>query len=85
MYDTTMIDSWQAHLPVQYASNIELIRQKWHWFCVWQLVTVFDSRTFKTSLLFVPFVVHVHADCSALTPTKQLIRFHIKYKIVLFP
>ena len=29
MNDKTMIDSCQADLPVQYASNIELIRQKW--------------------------------------------------------
>ena len=28
-----MIDSCQAHMPVIYASNIELIRQKWYWCC----------------------------------------------------
>ena len=26
-----LIDSFQAHLPVQYATNIELIGQKWYW------------------------------------------------------
>ena len=30
---TTLIDSCQAHLTVQRASNIELTRQKWHWCC----------------------------------------------------
>ena len=30
MEDINLIDSCQAHFPVQYASNIEFIRQKWH-------------------------------------------------------
>ena len=30
---TNLIDSCQAHLPLQYAPNIELIRQKEHWCC----------------------------------------------------
>ena len=36
---TNMIDSCQAYLPVQYASNIELIRQKLHWCCDLQQAT----------------------------------------------
>ena len=46
------------------------------------------SRTCKTSLLYVPLAVRVHTGCSAFpfnTPTKPLIRLHIKYKTVLFP
>ena len=31
MKDTNLIVSCQALLPVQSASNIEFIRQKWHW------------------------------------------------------
>ena len=31
-----LIDSCQAHLPVQYASNIKFIRQMWYWCCDWQ-------------------------------------------------
>ena len=27
---TNLTDNCQAHLPVHYASNIKLIRQKWH-------------------------------------------------------
>ena len=30
-----LIDSCQAHLPVQYDLNIELILQKWHLCCDW--------------------------------------------------
>ena len=37
---TNLIDSCQAHLPMQYASNIELIRQKWYWCCDWQRSTL---------------------------------------------
>ena len=36
---TNLIDSCQAHLPVQYASNIKHIRQKWYWCCDWQRAT----------------------------------------------
>ena len=39
MNEINLIDSWQAYLPVQYASNIEFIRQKWHWCCDWQRTT----------------------------------------------
>ena len=41
----------------------------------------------KTNLLFALFAVRVHTGCSACpfyTPTKPLIRLHIKYKTVLF-
>ena len=31
-----LTDSCQAHLPEQFASNIKLIRQLWHWCCDWQ-------------------------------------------------
>ena len=31
-----LIECCQALLPVQFASNIEFIRQMWHWFCDWQ-------------------------------------------------
>ena len=36
---TNLIDSCQAHLPVQYASNIELVCQRWQWSCDWQRAT----------------------------------------------
>ena len=36
---TNLIDSCQAHLPIQYASNIELIGQKWYWCCDWPRAT----------------------------------------------
>ena len=59
MNNTNLIDSYQAHLPVQYASNIELIRQKWYWSCDWQRAT--PSRTYETSLLFTPLAARVQA------------------------
>ena len=39
MDDINLIDSCLAHLSLQYASNVELIRQKWHWCCDWQRAT----------------------------------------------
>ena len=39
MNDINLIDSCQAHLPVQYTSNIKFIRQKWHWCYDWQRAT----------------------------------------------
>ena len=36
---TNLIDICQAHLPVQYASDIKLIRQKRHLCCDWQRAT----------------------------------------------
>ena len=46
------------------------------------------SRTCKTSLLFAPLAVRVYTGCFDFpfyTPTKLLIRQHIRYKAVLFP
>ena len=81
MNDTDMIDSCQAHLPVQQALNIELTG------------VVIDSEPHlsymcKTSLLFAPLAVSVHSGCSAFlfySPTKLLIQLHINYKAVCFP
>ena len=39
MKDLNLINSCQAHLPMQYAPNIGFIRQKWHICCDWQLAT----------------------------------------------
>ena len=57
MNDTNLIDSYQVHLPVQYASNIEITARS-------DTGVVIDrephpSRTCKTCLLFAPlaFVV----------------------------
>ena len=86
MNKMNLIDSRQAQLPVQYAWNIELIFR-------YDTGVVIDSephlsRTCKTSFLFAQKAVHVHTGWSAFpfyTPTKPLIRLHIKYKTVLFP
>ena len=67
---TKLIDSCQAHMPVQYASKIEFIRHKWHWCCDWQRVTP------ETSFLFAPLPVRVHTGYSAFTfytPTKPTV------------
>ena len=39
MKDINLVDICQAHLPVQYALNIELILKMWHWCCDWQRAT----------------------------------------------
>ena len=80
-----LIDSGKAHLPVQYVQIKNSFARS-------DAGVVNDSephliRTCKTSLLFAPFDVRVQADCfpfSFYTPTKLLIRLHIKYKTVLF-
>ena len=80
-----LIDSCQALLPVQFASNIKLIRQ------ISDTGVVIDSqphasRMCKTSILSAPLAVHVQAGCSTFpfyTPTKQLKRLYFKYKTVL--
>ena len=85
MEDTNLIDICQAPLSLQYTSNIELIARS-------DTGVVIDSELHlsgmcKTSLLFTPLTVCVHAVCSAFlfyTLTKLLICLHIKYKIVLF-
>ena len=86
MNDTNVIDSCKASLPVQHASNIELISRSDT--CVVIDSELHPSRMRKASLLFAPLGVSVHTDYSAFpmyTPTKPLIGFHIKYKTVLFP
>ena len=83
---TALIDSCQAHLPVQYASNIEFIARS-------DTGIVIDSephpsRTCKASLLMAPLAVRVQAGCSTFpfyTPTKPLIRLYFKYKTVVIP
>ena len=87
MKDINLIDSCQAHLPVQYASKSNSFARS-------DTDVVIDSEphsscTCKTSLLFAPLAVRVHTGCSALlfysyTPTKPFIRVHIKNKTV-FP
>ena len=82
---TNLIYSCQAHLPMQYASNIELIGQN-------DTGVVIDSephlsRTCKTSLLFALLVVRVQAGCSAFpfyTPTKPVIRLYYILNTKLF-
>ena len=86
MNDINLIDSCQAHLPMQDALNTIS-------FAMNDTGIVIDSepnpgRTCKTSFLFAPLADRVHTDCSAFpfcTPTKPFIPFHIKYKTVLFP
>ena len=58
MNHTNLIDSCQAHLPVQHASTIKLIRQKWYWCCDWQRAT-FESRMQSN-----PLVCSIGCPCS---------------------
>ena len=53
-----MIDSCQAHLPVQYALNTELIRQKWKW---WRdcLRATPESHVQNKPILFAPLALAV--------------------------
>ena len=82
---TNLIGSCQAHLPVQNARRSSSFARS--------DTGVIDSephprRTCKTSLLFAPVAVSVHAGCSTFpfyTPTKPSIRLHIKYKTCFFP
>ena len=88
MNDINLIDSYQAHLPVQMFGTSNPFARN-------DTVVVTDSEpdlscTCKTSFLFGPMAVRVHTGYSAFpfyTPTKALIQLHIKYiyKIVLFP
>ena len=81
MYYTNLIDSCQAHLPVQFASTSNS-------FVRGDTGVVIDnephlSRTCETSLLFAPIAAGVQAGCSAFpfyNPTKPLIRLYFKYK-----
>ena len=77
-----LIDSCQAHLPLQYAWNIDLIPQKRYWCCDWQRAT--PQSHMQNKPLFAPLAVRVQGGCSAFpfyTPNKQL----LKYKTALFP
>ena len=73
MNDINLIDSCQAHLPVQYASiSNSYVRS--------DTGVVIDreshlSRTCKTSFLFAPLAVRVHTGCFAFpfyTPNKTI-------------
>ena len=75
MEDMDMIDSCQAHLFVQLASNSEYIRQKWHWWGNWQQVT--PDLQVQNKLLVCSNGCRVHTACSIFpfnTPTNPLIR-----------
>ena len=48
MNDIHLIEYCQGHLPMQYASNIEIIRQKW------RDSETHLSRTCKTSFMLAP-------------------------------
>ena len=82
MKDIKMIDSWQAHMPLQYSSNSARS----------DTGVVIDSEPdlihmCQTSLLVAPLAVRVHTGCSTFpfyTPTKPLIWLHIKYKCFFF-
>ena len=82
---TNLIDSCQAHLPVQYATFRSFARS--------DTGVVIDSEphlsgTCKTSRLFAPLAVRVQAGCSAFpfyTQTKPLKPLYFKYKTVLTP
>ena len=85
---TNLIDSCQAHLPVQHASNIELIRQKWHWCCDWQRATPESHVQNKPFVCSIGWRVQAGCSGTALpfyTPTKPLKRLYFKYKTVLIP
>ena len=81
---TNLINSYQAHLPMQYTSNS---------FPRSDTGVVIDSelhlsRTCKLSLVLSPLAVRVQAGCSAFpfyTSTKPLIQLYFKYKTVLIP
>ena len=82
-----LIDSCQAHLPAQCASNTELIRQKCHWCWDWQRATQ-ESHVQNKFL-----VGSIGCPCSSWlvrffrfnTPKKPLKRIYFKYKTVLIP
>ena len=77
-------DSCQAHLPVQYALNIDSFARS-------DTAVVIDSephlsRKCKASFLFAPLAVCDHTGCYAFpfyTPTVPLIRLHINSKTAL--
>ena len=68
--------SCQAHLPRQYASNIEVTDSEPRL-----------SRMCKTSILFAQLAVHVYTDCSVFSVlhyNKTVNTITYKYKTVLF-
>ena len=81
MKDINLIDSCQAHLPMQYPSNIKFIARS-------DTGVLIDSEPHPScACKSIRLVVCVHAGCSAFlfyTPTKPLIQLHIKYKTVFF-
>ena len=58
MKDIHLIRNCQAHLPVQYASNIKFIRQKWHWCRDWQQAIPESHMQIK------PLVFSIGGPCS---------------------
>ena len=75
-----LIGSCHAHLPMQFASNIGFIRQKWHWCCDWQRATPALHMQNK------PVVCCIGCPCShwlfrfsVLHLIKPIIQLHIKY------
>ena len=58
MIYTKLIDSCQVHLSVQYAPNIKIIRQMWHWFYDWHRATPESHVQNK------PFVYSIGCPCS---------------------
>ena len=56
-----LIDICPDHLPVQYASNIELIRQKWYWCCDWQVATP-ESHVQSKPLVYLIYILQYNHD-----------------------
>ena len=75
MKDINLIDSCQTHVPVNTLRTLNSFTRS-------GTGVVIDSKP-HLSLLFAPLAGRVHTGCSAFpfyTPTKPLIRLHIKYK-----
>ena len=86
MKDINMIDSCQAHMYCTLPTSNSVTRS--------DTGVLIDSEphvifTCKTRTLFAPLAMDVYTGRSAFrsfyTPTKPLIRLHIKYKTDLFP
>ena len=82
MNDINLIDSCPAHLPVQYASNMEFIRRS-------DTGVVIDrelhlSRTSKTRILLSHWLSVFTQALPFYTQTKPLLQLHINFKTV-FP
>ena len=75
-----LINSCQAHLPVQFASNIEFIRQMWHWWCNWKRTT--PESHVQNKLLVCYFgcpCSHWLFRFSVLYSNKTIIKYKIVY------